>query len=190
MLNLWFIPISLAFDAFAVSICMGIRLRQVSQRQALRTSFHFGFFQFGMPVLGWFAGQSVAGWVQSFDHWIAFGLLAAIGLHMIKEAFEKKEGNPSESCEQKDPSRGLSLIVYSVATSIDALAVGFAFALLSIPIWQPATIAGVSTMALSWIGIHGGGKLGTRWGKRVDFIGGLILVALGTRILVEHLMQG
>ncbi len=167
------IAIGLAMDAFAVAIAASTSLRKVTGRQLFRMSFHFGWFQFMMPVLGWFAGRAVAEPLAAWDHWIAFGLLAFIGGKMIYEAVTRFGDEERKS----DPTRGISLIVLSIATSIDALAVGFSFALI-----------GVVAAALTLLGMQIGSRVGKRFGRRVEIAGGLVLIGIGVKILLEHLL--
>jgi manganese efflux pump family protein len=177
------VAISLAMDASAVAIGTSIRLCKVSLAQTLRMSLAFGLFQFLMPVAGWYAGVSVAGYILRFDHWVAFGLLLTVGGHMLYEAFTRKPG----AIEQDDPTRGVTLLVLAVATSIDALAVGLSFAFLEVRIWVPALVIGVVTALLTAISIQLGCRLGHAFGKRLDALGGLVLIAIGVKILIEHL---
>ena len=177
------IAIGLAMDAFAVSIAVGLTLKQVSLRQTFRLAYHFGLFQALMPIIGWLAGRSIADWIGPVDHWVAFGLLTAIGGKMIYEAVkdEEREGEP------KDPTKGASLVVLSVATSIDALAVGLSLALLGVEIWYPALVIGLVALAFTAVGLHLGKRFGALLGRRVEIVGGVILILIGVRILVEHL---
>ena len=177
------IAVGLAMDAFAVSIAVGLTLKQVSLRQTFRLSYHFGLFQALMPIAGWLAGRSIARWISPFDHWIAFGLLAAIGGKMIYEAVAGDE----EEDTPKDPTKGASLVVLSVATSIDALAVGLSLALLGVDIWYPALVIGLVAVAFTATGLHLGKRFGALLGRRVEIFGGATLIAIGVRILVEHL---
>jgi putative Mn2+ efflux pump MntP len=177
------IAIGLAMDAFAVSIAVGLTLKQVSPRQTFRLSYHFGLFQALMPIIGWLAGRSLVEWIAPVDHWLAFGLLTAIGAKMIYEAVTEKD----EDAEQKDPTKGASLVLLSVATSIDALAVGLSLALLGVDIWYPALVIGLVALAFTAVGLHLGKRFGAHFGKRMEILGGLILIAIGVRILVEHL---
>jgi putative Mn2+ efflux pump MntP len=177
------IAVGLAMDAFAVSIAVGLTLKQVSLRQTFRLSYHFGLFQALMPIIGWLAGRSLAEWIAPVDHWIAFGLLAAIGGKMIYEALADNE----EEDEKKDPTKGASLVVLSVATSIDALAVGLSLALLGVDVWYPALVIGIVALAFTAVGLHLGKRFGARFGRRMEIVGGVILIGIGLRILVEHL---
>jgi putative Mn2+ efflux pump MntP len=178
------IAVALAMDAFAVSVAAGVTLKNLSFRPTFRLSFHFGLFQFLMPIVGWLAGRSVADYIAAYDHWIAFGLLAAIGGRMIRSAWQG-----GEKVYTTDPTRGITLAVLSVAVSIDALAVGLSLALLHIAILYPSVIFGVVTAALSVVGALLGCRLGRIGGRQVEFLGGVILIAIGFRILMTHLMQ-
>jgi putative Mn2+ efflux pump MntP len=179
------IAFGLAMDAFAVSIAAGLVISPLTGRHVFRASFHFGLFQFLMPVLGWAAGLSVASLISSWDHWVAFALLAFIGGKMLLEARRDDEERSA-----KDPTRGWSLVTLSVATSIDALAVGLSIAFLEVSIWQPAIIIGVVCAAMSALGITFGNRIGRRWGRWAGALGGLVLVGIGVRILVSHLTSG
>jgi putative Mn2+ efflux pump MntP len=180
-LEIILIAVGLAMDAFAVSIGAGTLSAMKELRSSIRLAFHFGLFQFLMPVLGWFLGSTIQVYVDSVDHWIAFALLSYIGIKMIYESFKKSE-------EQKgNPSKGRTLIVLSVATSIDALMVGFTLAMLDVNIWYPSLMIGVITAGLSFLGIWMGKKLGMKLGKVMEVVGGLILIAMGLKILIEHL---
>ncbi len=177
------IAVGLAMDAFAVSIGIGLGSWRVTTRTTLRLSWHFGLFQFFMPILGWLAGLSVEDWISGVDHWIAFGLLAAIGGKMVYDAL----WGDDERRAAKDPTRGASLVVLSVATSIDALAVGLSLALLGATIWYPAFVIGIVAFAFTAAGLHLGRRFGALFGKRMEVIGGLILIGIGLKILVDHL---
>ena len=183
LLAILVLAVGLAMNAFAVSLGIGLKQCQVSTRATIRLAWHFGLFQFFMPILGWLAGLSVERWISGVDHWIAFGLLAAIGGKMIYEALYGDE----EKRAEKDPTRGASLVVLSVATSIDALAVGLSLALLGAQIWYPAVIIGVVAFAFTAVGLHVGRRFGSLLGKRMEIVGGLILIGIGVRILVDHL---
>jgi putative Mn2+ efflux pump MntP len=173
---------ALAMDAFAVALGTGAILARLTGRHLFRLGFHFGLFQALMPVIGWLAGQTVMRWVEAWDHWIAFGLLALIGCRMIHEAC----GSEEKSAE-RDPTRGLSLVMLSIATSIDALAVGFSLSILGVSIWFPALVIGLVAGALTVAGMLVGGRIGSRWGSRVEIIGGLVLISIGIKILIQHL---
>ena len=178
-LNLLGIAVGLAMDAFAVAIGAGISVAPVTPRHTFRLAFHFGLFQFMMPVAGWFAGREVAGYIGAYDHWVAFGLLGFVGGKMLWEAHAAQE-----SRARLDPTRGWMLVTLSVATSIDALAVGLSMALLGISIWIPSVVIGIVAAALTFVGIRFGSRLGRRWGRWAEAIGGVVLLAIGLRILL------
>jgi manganese efflux pump family protein len=178
------IAVGLAMDAFAVSIGAGLTLKTVDARQTFRLAWHFGLFQALMPVLGWLAGRSFARWITPVDHWIAFGLLGVIGGKMIYEAFKDDD---REEPRRSDPTKGWSLVLLSVATSIDALAVGLSLALLGVSIWWPAIVIGLVAGAFTTVGMQLGKRFGALLGRRMEVVGGVILIAIGVQILVEHL---
>ncbi len=177
------IAVGLAMDAFAVAISASAIIGRITGRHIFRLGFHFGLFQAMMPVIGWLAGSRIQKYIAPVDHWIAFGLLAFIGIKAIYGAL-------SRDVEEKphgDPSRGVSLVMLSVATSIDALAVGLSFGMLEINIWYPALIIGVVTGIITIIGMQIGSHLGSKFGKPMEIIGGIVLIAIGVKILIEHL---
>ncbi|NLF31681.1 MAG: manganese efflux pump [Planctomycetes bacterium] len=187
LITMFGIAVALAMDALAVSIAAGIKIRRVRHGHVLRAGVCFGLFQFGMPVIGWFAGKTFARCVCAIDHWIAFALLAALGGKMLYEA---RGHDPAPTGHAADPTVGWSLLLLSVATSIDALAVGLSLALLGVSIWLVAVIIGVVTCTLSALGILFGGRLGHRFEHAAEAFGGIILIAIGVRILISHLMGG
>lgn len=182
--TLLLIALALAVDAFAVALAAGVSLCRVSGRQVFRLAFHFGFFQAGMNILGWLGGLTVRSVIERFDHWLAFGLLAFVGLKMIWEAIREAK----EEGEGADPTRGRMLVTLSVATSIDSLAVGLSFAVLEISVWLPALIIGLVASALTALGLRLGCLLGaaSRLGARAEIVGGLVLLVIGLKILYEH----
>lgn len=177
------IAAALAVDAFAVALAAGVTLCNVNSRQTFRLAWHFGFFQCGMNIIGWAAGLTVRSLIENIDHWIAFGLLAFVGIRMIVEA-----ARGGDEQRKNDPTRGKTLVLLSVATSIDALAVGLSFAVLNISIWFPALVIGVVATALTAFGLHLGCLVGSTsgLGARAEIAGGLVLVAIGVKILHEH----
>jgi putative Mn2+ efflux pump MntP len=177
-----FIAIGLAMDALAVSIAACGTGRIDNKRAIFRLSFHFGFFQFLMPIIGWFAGVHLESIIATYDHWIAFFLLQFVALRMIT-SIQKSQ----ELALDIDPSKGFSLIVLSIATSIDALAVGFALGLINISIWYPSIIIGVITAGMSLTGIAIGNFANEKLGKWSTIFGALILSIIGFRILLSHL---
>lgn len=176
------IALGLAMDAFAVSIGVSVGLGGTSRRQTFRLAFHFGLFQALMPIVGWAAGNSIRPWIENWDHWLAFGLLAVVGGRMIVDAIR----GDTTSGVASDPTRGWSLVVLSIATSIDALAIGLSFAALGIQVWFPAAIIGLTAAVLTLIGTLGGRALGTRFGSRMAVTGGVVLILIGCWIVCRH----
>jgi putative Mn2+ efflux pump MntP len=182
--TIFLIAIGLAMDCFAVSLGVGTAGTATGPRPIFRLFFHFGLFQGGMTLLGWLAGKTVIPYVASVDHWVAFVLLAFVGLRMLRGGLQKAGGEPAIP----DPSRGLTLVMLSVATSIDALAVGLSLALLSVNVfWSALLIGGVSAV-LSLVGLLIGNQLGLRFGKAMEILGGIILIGIGLRVLIMHLL--
>ena len=182
-LTIFGLALALAMDAFAVALGVGINLSPLTGRHLFRLGFHFGLFQALMPIFGWLAGMTIQRWIQSYDHWVAFALLIFVGGKMLYEAFHDDETN-----DAKDPTRGLTLVILSLATSIDALAVGLSLAMLNISIWTPALVIGLVAGTLTVVGLLLGRRCEAIWGKRVEIFGGLILCAIGTKILLQHLL--
>jgi putative Mn2+ efflux pump MntP len=176
------IAIGLGMDAFSVAIGVGAGYRVISFGPIFRLSFFFGMFQVLMPIAGWFAGVSVAGIIAGYDHWVAFGLLAFVGGKMILESFKEEA-----KVHTTDPTKGFTLIILSVATSIDALAVGLSFAFLKITIFYPSLIIGIVAFFMTMVGMFFGEKLGKVVGRRVEMLGGLILIGIGVKIVIEHM---
>jgi manganese efflux pump family protein len=193
MLTYILIAFGLAMDAFAVSITSGAIIKNLKPGSptkkgeifdnALKIAIFFGMFQMGMPLIGWFVGCYLDRFISSFDHWIAFGLLSLIGAKMICEA-TKKESEKKEI----NPLNLYILLLLSVATSIDALAVGLSFAFLRISIITPIIIIGVITFSLSFIGVFAGNKAGHFFENKIEILGGVILIAIGLKILIQHLI--
>jgi putative Mn2+ efflux pump MntP len=175
------IAIGLAMDATAVSLGVGTTEHATGGRARFRLAFHFGLFQFLMPVVGWFAGVTIAPLVSAFAAWLSFGLLAFVGVRMVRAGLD-----PGVQSYRRDPSRGASLIALSIATSMDALAVGLSLALQNIAVWFPAVVIGVVTSSMSLVGLLFGSQLGQRFGKRMEVVGGAILILIGLRILLVH----
>ena len=176
------ISLSMAIDAFAVCLGAGTTGQADGIRPKFRLAFHFGLFQFIMPVLGWLAGTTVQRYIQAFDHWIAFGLLAFVGGRMLWSGF-----HPQRDENKNDPSRGLTMVLLSIAVSIDALAIGLSLALIGISVWTPAIAIGVVTGIMSWLGLSIGNRLGKRFGNVMEIIGGIVLIGIGVRIVISHL---
>ncbi len=184
-MSLWeilVIAVGLSMDAVAVSLAASASNRAQGTRAMFRLSFHFGLFQFLMPIVGWFLGVSVARYIGAVDHWVAFALLALVGSRMIWAAVSGAEEELA-----RDPSRGTTLIVLSLATSIDALAIGLTLAMLGARIWYASLVIGAVTGCLSLLAILLGKRVGRAVGMRMEIVGGVALIAIGVRILVEHL---
>ena len=185
-IELFLLGIGLAMDAFAVSVCKGLGMRRLNKKQTLIIGLYFGGFQALMPLIGWLLGSQFQKYITSIDHWIAFILLSFIGGKMMIEAI--REWNEEETVDVMDaPLDHKNMLVLAVATSIDALAVGITFAFLDTPIIEAITIIGITTMVISIIRVVVGNFFGSRYKSKAEFIGGLILVLLGLKILLEHL---
>ena len=184
IVNIAAIAVALAMDAFAVAIAAGVTLKNVSFRQTFRLSWHFGLFQALMPVIGWSAGSTVRIYIESYAHWVAFGLLSAIGLKMIREAFKTE----NDLQKKKDPTKGMMLVILSVATSIDALAVGLSISMLNVDIWLPACIIGIVAGSFTIAGLHFGRRIGSavKLGLFAEVFGGVVLIIIGFNILRGH----
>ena len=180
------IAIGLSMDAFAVSIGKGLSVRKIQFKHSLSVGLWFGGFQALMPIIGYFLGVSFSSLVASVDHWIAFGLLGLIGANMIKESLSKDDDDNDDN--SADFSRR-TMFIMAVATSIDALAVGVSFAFLGVNIWLAALLIGVTTCILSACGLRIGNIFGSRYKSKAEFCGGLVLILMGLKILIEHLMM-
>lgn len=184
------IALALAMDAFAVSISISALLKDVQPRQTFRLSFHFGLFQALMPVLGWYTGNLVGQWFLAYDHWIAFFILWAIGGKIVYQslfAIEKQEEGINKEQKKNDPTRGLSLIMLSIATSIDAYAVGLSFAFIGVSIWFPSFWIGITAGFLTLVGMQLGSYVGKKFGKSMEILGAILLFIIGIKILFDHL---
>lgn len=176
------IAIGLGMDAFAVALVCGARRDCIQARPLFRLSFHFGLFQFLMPVIGWYLGTTVDQYFSKYGYWIAFGLLTYIGVKMLIES----TSSDSETATLKDPTKGLMMVMLSIATSIDAFAVGLSLAFLGTTIWMPSIVIGIVALLMTAIGMVFGKSLGKRFGKRMELLGGVILIGIGIKILFEH----
>jgi putative Mn2+ efflux pump MntP len=183
LIEIFSIAVGLSMDSVAVSLCAGASGYAALPRPAFRIAFHFGFFQGAMPLLGWLAGSTIAPFISGFDHWLAFLLLAFVAIRMFRSGLSDEAPDPS--C---DPSRGSTLIMLSIATSIDAMAIGFSLALLAAPILLPCLVIGIVTFCLSLAATRLGGRLSLRFGKRMELAGGVVLLIIGLRILLTHLL--
>ena len=175
------ISLGLAMDAFAVSVCKGLAMKKMSWKKALIIGLYFGVFQAVMPTIGFFLGTTFERFITNIDHWIAFILLVGIGINMIKEAFDEESENRNDNVDIK------TMLVLSIATSIDALAIGITFACLKMHILIPVITIGVTTFIISVIGVKIGNRFGDKYEKKAETMGGIILILLGTKILLEHL---
>ena len=184
--EIFMIGVGLSMDAFAVAICKGLNMHRLDQTQTLVIALFFGGFQALMPFLGWLLGRQFEAYITSFDHWIAFALLTFIGGRMIWEVVRKKEdASNSASCGQKLDIK--ELLILAIATSIDALAVGVTFALEGTDIALAACLIGLTTFTLSPIGLLVGHRFGLRYKSKAELVGGLVLIGIGLKILLEGL---
>lgn len=181
-IELLLLSIGLAMDAFAVSICKGISMKKMNWKKAVIIGIYFGGFQALMPVIGYFLGTAFESIITNIDHWVAFILLGIIGGNMIKESF----GNESENCN--DDVGFKTMLILAIATSIDALAVGITFAFLKVNLVAAISMIGVITFALSVVGTKIGNRFGDKYESKAELVGGIILVLLGIKILLEHLL--
>ena len=188
-IELFLLGVGLSMDAFAVSVCKGLAMKKATLKSQMTCGRWFGGFQALMPLIGFFLGAMFADAIKSFDHWIAFGLLALIGANMLKEALEKE----CDCCEEHNADMSVkTMFVLAVATSIDALAVGISLAMANteetpVDIWAAVGLVGVTTCVLSALGVKIGNIFGSRYEKKAEFAGGVILILLGVKILLEHL---
>ena len=180
-IELLLIGVGLSMDAFAVSICKGLAMRRVNKKQAFVIGLFFGGFQALMPTIGFFLGTQFKDQITSIDHWIAFVLLGLIGINMVKEALSNDEEQADDSIAVKE------MFMLAVATSIDALAVGITFAFLNVHIVSAASMIGVCTFLISFVGVKIGNIFGTKYKSKAELAGGIILILLGFKILFEHL---
>ena len=176
------IGVGLAMDAFAVSLGIGTGGQAESQRAKFRLALHFGIFQSLMTIVGWLAGSTIVHFIEGFDHWIAAALLGYVGINMIRSGL-----HPDRQAFPSDPSRGKILVMLAVATSLDAMAVGLSMAMLKYAVLLPALIIGVVTLGLSSFGLLAGSGLGEKFGKRMEILGGLVLLGIGVRVVITHL---
>ena len=175
------ISIGLAMDAFAVSVCKGLAMKKMSWKKAIIIGLYFGAFQAIMPTIGFFLGTTFERFITNVDHWVAFILLVGIGINMVKEAFDKESENKNDNVDVK------TMLVLSIATSIDALAIGITFACLKIHIVMSVITIGLITFIISVIGVKIGNRFGHKYEKKAEIMGGVILILLGIKILLEHL---
>ena len=203
LISLITISIALSMDAFSVSICQGLSTKRFSLKMALSCGLWFGFFQALMPLIGYFLGAQFEHFITHIDHWIAFGLLSVIGVNMIRESISQQDNETTSrdvthytdenkhdvigASEQVTESKSASMLILAIATSIDALAVGVTFAFLKVNIWKSIIIIGITTFMFSFVGVKIGNVFGSRYSKAAEIVGGVILIVLGIKILIEHL---
>ena len=181
IVGIFLISIGLAMDAFAVAICKGLSMPKMNWKKAIIIGLYFGAFQALMPIIGYLLGTTFDHFITSIDHWIALILLAGIGINMIKDAFSEEPENCNENIDVK------TMIILAIATSIDALAVGITFACLKVNIVLPVISIGTITFILSVIGVKIGNKFGDKYKAKAEIAGGIILILLGIKIVLEHL---
>lgn len=181
ILELLLLAVGLAMDAFAVAICKGLAMERITLKEMAVVGLWFGAFQGLMPALGWLLGSAFEQYIVAFDHWVAFILLGLIGFNMIREAMDREEEHADGSLAFR------TMLVLAVATSIDALAVGVTFAFLQVKILLAALLIAVITFGISALGVRIGSIVGCRYQRKAEFVGGVILILLGTKILLEHL---
>lgn len=184
IIELFILALGLSMDAFAVSICKGLSVPKLQAKHCLICGVYFGGFQALMPLIGWALGIRFQSLITNIDHWIAFVLLAVIGANMIKESFSKEEECPDASFGFK------TMLTLAVATSIDALAVGVTFAFLDVNIIPAVLLIGATTFVCSAVGVKIGNVFGNRFQSKAEFLGGVVLIAIGLKILIEHLFFG
>jgi putative Mn2+ efflux pump MntP len=187
LITIFGMAVGLSMDCLAVSMACGMRLSRPSATQAIRMALAFGGAQAVMPVVGWLAGRTVVDFIKDYDHWLAFLLLALVGGKMIREYFEE-----GDECAEngKDLTKGRDLLLLSIATSIDALAVGLSLAFLETGIALPAAVIGATCFSITFAGVMAGGKASDLWGRRMELVGGAVLILIGVKILAEHLGFG
>ena len=181
-LELLLIAVGLSMDAFSVSICKGLTTKRFSWRMALICGLWFGFFQALMPTIGYFLGAQFQEMIEAYDHWIAFGLLTLIGANMIREALSKKDEESTNGALDFK-----TMFLLAIATSIDALAVGVSFACIQVKLWSSVLIIGLTTFVFSVLGVKIGNVFGSKYEKSAGIFGGIILILIGLKILLEHL---
>lgn len=184
ILEIVLISIGLGMDAFAVAVCKGLAMKKMNWKKAFIIAIYFGVFQALMPFIGYELGINFKNAIQSIDHWIAFILLSSIGINMIREALKKDDDDVNDDVSVK------TMIVLALATSIDALAVGVTFAFLEVQIAIPIIMIGVITFVMSFAGVKIGNYFKDKFKDKAEILGGIILIAMGIKILIEHLIEG
>lgn len=184
LITILLISVGLAMDALAVALSTGTSGQIASLRGKIRLAAHFGIFQSGMTALGWLAGDTIIKYVHEFDHWIAFLLLGYVGINLIRSGFDQ-----DGQAFKQDPSTGKVMVMLSFATSIDAFAVGLTIAVLNVPVLLSVVMIGLVALCLSAVGLIAGVRLGEAFGKRMEVLGGVILLGIGARVLISHLFS-
>ena len=183
LVELIILSVGLAMDAFAVSICKGLAMKKMKWKNAIIIGLYFGIFQAIMPLIGYLLGVRFQSAITSIDHWVAFVLLVGIGANMIREAMSKEKEEASDSIKVKD------MLILAIATSIDALAIGITFAFLEVNITLAVRMIGIITFIISVIGVKIGNIFGDKYERKAELAGGIILIGLGIKILIEHLLN-
>lgn len=183
LVELIILSVGLAMDAFAVSICKGLAMKKIKWKNAIIIGLYFGIFQAIMPLIGYLLGVSFQSAITSIDHWVAFVLLVGIGANMIREAISKEKEEANDSIKIKD------MLILAIATSIDALAIGITFAFLEVNITLAVSLIGIITFIISVIGVKIGNIFGDKYERKAELAGGIILIGLGIKILIEHLLN-
>ncbi len=185
--EVFLIGVGLSMDAFAVSICKGLSMRQKDAGKSILIAVFFGFFQALMPLIGWLLGSSFEKYITAVDHWIVFALLFLLGAKMIVESLKKDADSCPAEPQKSGPAEIKQLFLLAIATSIDALAVGITFAFLKVKILPSCLIIGTTTLIISFMGVCLGSKFGSRFKSKAEFAGGILLIALGIKIIIEHI---
>jgi len=182
-ISIFLIALALSMDAFSIAMAIGATGRWHSSGAVIRLAAAFGLFQFAMPIIGWLLGRTVVSYIADYDHWIALALLAIVGIHMIKEYFNKEEKERA-----KDPTKGWSLLILSIATSIDALAIGVSFAFFDVNIYYAGAVIGIVCFAITAVGMIFGKGLSRVLGKKAVLVGAIVLIGIGIKIVAENMV--
>ena len=181
--ELLLIAVGLSMDAFAVSVCKGLAVGKVRWKHLLSAGLWFGGFQALMPIAGYYIGKTFADVIKSFDHWVVFALLAGLGIHMVIGAFKEEKEHTSDFSHK-------TMLILAIATSIDAMAIGISLSIMKTGLWVNVRVIGAITFAMTAIGVVVGNKFGNKLGVKAELIGGFILIGVGLRVLIEHLVTG
>jgi putative Mn2+ efflux pump MntP len=182
-ISIFLIALALSMDAFSVAMALGAAGRGHSSGTVIRLATAFGLFQFVMPIVGWLLGKTIVSYIADYDHWIAFGPLTVVGIRMIKAYFDRDEKE-----RLKDPTKGWSLLILSIATSIDALAVGVSLAFFDVNIYYASAVIGIVCFTITAVGMIFGKALSRILGKKAVLLGGIVLIGIGIKIVVEHMI--